>query len=68
MRNLYPSFVFLNTCINQNIHCFEFENTEQDCTISNFSLNYPGLMALYIKRPRLEEEWIGRGMPSDCYT
>ena len=25
-------------------------------------------MSLYIRRPRLDEERIGRGMPSDAYT
>ena len=44
----------------------------QNCIVLNMNrlssltpfLNSHGLMALYIKRPRLEEERIGRGMPS----
>ena len=30
----------------------------------NFTYSSPGLMTLYIRRPRLDEERIGRGMPS----
>lgn len=33
--------------------------------IFNLDLSCPDLMALYIKRPRLNEEQIGRGIPSD---
>ena len=49
----------------QKLHYFECKHTDQHFTISKFSLKYPpGLMALNIKRLRLDEERIGQGMPS----
>ena len=66
MDNFYPSFLFWILVIAQN------------CIVSNLIINVlssiapflnlayssPGLMALFIKRPRLDEKRIHRGLPS----
>ena len=55
MHNLYPSFVLWMLVINSaKLQCFEYKHTEQHYTIYKF--------ALYIKRPRSDEERIGLGI------
>ena len=60
-HNLYPYFDASNS---PKLYCFEITHTKQRYTIPKFSLSSSGKMALYIRRPRLGEEGIGRGMPS----
>ena len=64
LHNLHPSFVFQILLIAQNCIDLNLNTLSSITPFLNIAWSIPSLMALDMKRPRLDEEWIGQSMPS----